>query len=116
MIREVLLTELKYIAKNTNINGYKSMPNNKLLGMIDKKNNNNNNNNKSDTRSPFKSKKGLYKPTRNSIFKLKREKIKKSFYKPARKNLFKSKIEKNQRNLLIMSRTRFRVNPHLVFA
>ena len=95
MIQEVLLTELKYIAKNRNINGYKSMPNNKLLRMIDKKNNNNNNNNnKSDTRSPFKSKKGLYKPTRNSIFKLKREKIKKSLYKPARKNIFKSKIEK----------------------
>ena len=45
-------TELKYIAKNKNINGYKSMPNNKLLRIINKKNNNNNNN-KSDTRSPF---------------------------------------------------------------
>ena len=43
---------MKYIAKNKNINGYKSMPNNKLLRIINKKNNNNNNN-KSDTRSPF---------------------------------------------------------------
>ena len=33
-------------------------------------------------------KKILYKPTRNSTFKLKREKIKKSIYRPARKKSF----------------------------
>ena len=31
--------------------------------------------------------KGLYKPTRNSPFKLKREKIKKSLFKPAKKSI-----------------------------
>ena len=30
-------------------------------------------------------KKGLYKPTRNSTFKLSRKKIKKSLYRPAKK-------------------------------
>ena len=44
-------------------------------------------------------KKSLYKPTINSLFKLKREKIKKNINKPAKKNLFKSKI-KNPENSL----------------
>ena len=50
--------------------------------------NNDNDNNKRDRKSLFESEKGLYQPTTNNIFKLKREKIKKSFYKLARKNLF----------------------------
>ena len=50
--------------------------------------NNDNDNNKRDRKILFESEKGLYQPTTNNIFKLKREKIKKSFYKPARKNLF----------------------------
>ena len=49
--------------------------------------------NNRDRKSLFKSKKGFYKPTRNSLFKLKKIKIKKSLYKPAWKNLFKSNIE-----------------------
>ena len=36
--------------------------------------------------------KSLYKPTKNSLCKLKRGKIKKSLHKPAKKTLFKSKI------------------------
>ena len=67
--------ELRLIAKNRNICGYKSMPKDKLLRII--------NNDERERKSIFKStkeesKKGLYKPTRNSTFKLKREKIKKS--------------------------------------
>ena len=77
-----------------NISGYKSMPKDKLLGII-----NNNNNNKGDRKSLFKlkkeeTKKSLYKPTRNSLFKLKREKTKKNHNKPEKKYLFKSKIQK----------------------
>ena len=87
------LKELRYIAKNRNINGYKSMPKDKLLRIIVKNNNNDNNNNKGDRKSLFKSKKGLYKLPTDSLFKLEREKIKKSLYKPGRKNLFKSKTE-----------------------
>ena len=76
-----------------NISGYKSMPKDKLLGII------NNNNNKGDRKSLFKlkkeeTKKSLYKPTRNSLFKLKREKVKKNLNKPAKKNLYKLKIKK----------------------
>ena len=82
------LKELILIAKNRNVSDCKSMSKDKLLGII-----NNNTNNKRDQESIFKSKKGLYKPGRNSLFKLKREKIKKSLFKPVRKNLFKSKIE-----------------------
>ena len=87
------LKELRYIAKNRNINGYKSMPKDKLLRIIVKNNNNDNNDNKGDRKSLFKSKKGFYKLPTDSLFKLKREKIKKSLYKPGRKNLFKSKTE-----------------------
>ena len=68
------LKELKLIAKNRNINGHKSMTKDKLLIIINN-NNNNNNNNKRVRKSLFKSKKeetskSLYKPTRNSPFKL----------------------------------------------
>ena len=75
--------ELRLIAKNRNISGYKSIPKDKLLRII---------NNEGDRKSLFKSKKeetkkGLFKPTRNSSFKLKK-KIKKSLYKPATKKIF----------------------------
>ena len=92
------LKELRLIAKNRNISGYKGMPKDELLGIIDNNNNNNNNNNnKGDRKSLFKSekeetRKSVYKPTTNSLFKLKREKIKKNLNKPAKKNIFKSKI------------------------
>ena len=71
------------MAKNRNICGYKSMPKDKLIRII--------NNNERDRKSLFKSKKeetkkGLYKSTRNSTFKLKREKIKRSLYRPAKKS------------------------------
>ena len=64
------LKELRLIEKNRNIYGYENMPKDKLLGII-------NNNNKRDRKSHFKSKKeetkkSLYKPTRNSLFKLKK--------------------------------------------
>ena len=88
--------ELRYIGKNRNITGYKSMPKDKLLRIIDNNNNNNDDDDdddRGDRKSLFKQKKGLYKPTRKNLFKLKREKIKKSLYKSARKNLFKSKID-----------------------
>ena len=60
------LKELKLVAKNRNINGYKSMPKYKLLRII--------NNNKRHRKNLFKSKKeetkkSSYKPTRNSLFK-----------------------------------------------
>ena len=66
------LKELRLIAKNRSISGYKSMPKDKLLRTI-------NNNNTEDKKSLLKSKKeeakkSRYKPTRNSLFKLKREK------------------------------------------
>ena len=69
------LKELRLIAKNININGYKSMPEDKLLGII--------NNKKRDGKSLFKSKaegtkKIIFKPTRNGLFRLKRDKNKKS--------------------------------------
>ena len=50
------LKELRIIAKNRNISGYKSIPKDKLLGIINN-NNNNNNNNKGDRERLFKSKK-----------------------------------------------------------
>ena len=85
--------ELRLIAKNRNICGYKSMPKNKLLGII--------NNNERGKKSPFKSKKeetkkGLYKPTKNNkkdIFKSKRKEIKKSLMKPSKKKILKSVIK-----------------------
>ena len=46
------LKELRLIAKNRNINGYESMPKDKLLAIT-----NNNNNNKGDRKSLLKSKK-----------------------------------------------------------
>ena len=58
------LKEWRLIAKNININGYKSMPKDKLLGIID--------NNRGDRKSLLKKKRSLYKPTRNSLFQLKR--------------------------------------------
>ena len=78
------LKELRLIARNRNINGYKSMPKDKLLRII--------NNNKRGRKSLFKlkkeeNKKSLHKPTRNSLFKLKRENIEKNLNKPA-KNFF----------------------------
>ena len=45
-----------------------------FLRIINNSNNNNNNNNNRNRKTIFKSKKVLYKPTRNSLFKLKREK------------------------------------------
>ena len=44
--------ELRYIGKNRNITGYKSMPKDKLLRIID---NNNNNNDDDDDRGDRKS-------------------------------------------------------------
>ena len=46
--------ELRYIGKNRNITGYKSMPKDKLLRIIDN-NNNNNNNDDDDDRGDRKS-------------------------------------------------------------
>ena len=59
------LKELRLIAKNRNINGYKSMAKDKLLRIL----NSNSNNNKRDRKSLFKSKKeetkkSIFKPTR----------------------------------------------------
>ena len=61
--------ELRLIVKNRNICSYKSMPKDKLLRIVD--------NNERYRNSLFKlkkeeTKKGLYKPTRNSTFNLKR--------------------------------------------
>ena len=83
-MQNLSLKELILIAKNRDINGYESMPKDKLLRII--------NNNKRDRKSLLKSKKeetkkSLYRPTKNSRFKLKREKNKKRLYKPA-KNTF----------------------------
>ena len=69
----LLLKQLRSIAKNRNIYGYKSMPKGKLLRII-------NNNNK--------------KKNRNSICKLKRGEITKSLYEPTRKSIFKSNGKK----------------------
>ena len=51
--------EMRYMAKNRNISGYKGMPKDKLLRMINNtsSNNNSSNNNKRDRNSLFKSKK-----------------------------------------------------------
>ena len=78
----LLLKELRLVAQNRSINGYASMPKDKLLRIIS--------NNKGHRKSLFKSKKeetkkSLYKPTRNNLFKLKRGNIKKSLKKPAKK-------------------------------
>ena len=43
-------------------------------------------------------KKGFHKPTRNSRFKLKREKIKKSLHKSTKQKSFLIKNRRNQRN------------------
>ena len=78
------LKELRLIAKNRNINGYKSMHKDKLFRIISE-------NNKKDRKSLFKSKKEetkeiiQYKPTRISPFKLERKKVKKSLNRPAKK-------------------------------
>ena len=74
---------MRLIAKNRSVSGYKSIPKDKLLRII--------NNNEGDRKSLFKSKKeetkkSLYKPKRNSSFKLKRGKNKKSLHKPAKKS------------------------------
>ena len=79
------LKELRLIAKNRNINGSKSMPKDKLLGII--------NNITRETERAFlnkkeKTKRSLYKPTRN-------KKIEKSLNKLADNYLFKSKIKKS---------------------
>ena len=81
------------------MNGYKSIPKDKLLRIINNNNNNNNNNNhyhdysnnnnNRDRKSLLKSKKGIYKPTRNSLFKLR-----KVFTSPQERIFFISKIEK----------------------
>ena len=50
-MKNLSLKELRLIAKNRNINGYKSMPEDELLRIINNNNNynnNNNNNNKVD--------------------------------------------------------------------
>ena len=86
--------ELRLIAKNRYICGYKSIPKDKLLRII-------NNNNKRDKNSFFKSKKeetkkGLYKPTKNNknnTFKSKRKEIKKSLMKPSKKKILESIIK-----------------------
>ena len=73
-MQNLSLKELRHITKNRNTNSYKSISKDKLLIIIiiiiii-----NNNNNNKEDRKIIFKSKKGLYKPTRNSLFKLERK-------------------------------------------
>ena len=70
-MQNLSLKELRHITKNRNTNSYKSISKDKLLIIIiiiii-------NNNNKEDRKIIFKSKKGLYKPTRNSLFKLERK-------------------------------------------
>ena len=117
-IQNLSLKELRLIAKNKNINGYKRMSKDELLRII---NNNNNNNNKGDrnrningyknmqedkllkiiiireTERVFlnqkkeETKKGLYKPAKNSLFK---EETKKGLYKSTKNSLFKSKRKK----------------------
>ena len=79
-MQNLSLKELRHITKNRNTNSYKSISKDKLLIIIIiiiiiiiNNNNNNNNNNKEDRKIIFKSKKGLYKPTRNSLFKLERK-------------------------------------------
>ena len=73
-MQNLSLKELRHITKNRNTNSYKSISKDKLLIIIiiiiii-----NNNNNNKEDRKIIFKSKKGLYKPTRNNLFKLERK-------------------------------------------
>ena len=84
-ILNLSLNELKLVAKNRNINDYKSRLKDKLLKTTD--------NNKRDRESLFKSKKeettkSLYQPTRKSLFKLKRGKIKKILNKPTKKESF----------------------------
>ena len=50
--------ELRYIGKNRNITGYKSMPKDKLLRIIDNNNNNNDDDDdRGDRKSLFKQKK-----------------------------------------------------------
>ena len=68
------LKELRLIAKNRNIKGYKIMLEDKLLGIT---NNNNNNNNKDNN-----------KGDRKSLFKSEKEEIRKIIYDP-KNNLFK---------------------------
>ena len=71
-MQNLSLKELRHITKNRNTNSYKSISKGKLstiiiiIIII-------NNNNKEDRKIIFKSKKGLYKPTRNSLFKLERK-------------------------------------------
>ena len=70
------LKEFRIIAKDRSINGYKSIPKDILLRII--------NNNNWYRKILFKSKKeetkkGLYKPTKNSLFKLKGKKLRKVF-------------------------------------
>ena len=72
-MQNLSLKELRHITKNRNTNSYKSISKDKLLIIIIIIINNNNNNNKEDRKIIFKSKKGLYKPTRNSLFKLERK-------------------------------------------
>ena len=72
-MQNLSLKELRHITKNRNTNSYKSISKDKLLIIIIIIIINNNNNNKEDRKIIFKSKKGLYKPTRNSLFKLERK-------------------------------------------
>ena len=69
-MQNLSLKELRHITKNRNTNSYKSISKDKLLIIIIIIINNNN---KEDRKIIFKSKKGLYKPTRNSLFKLERK-------------------------------------------
>ena len=69
----ISLKELRLFAKNRNINGYKSMPTGKLLRIM------------KEIQKKEEAEKSLYKPTKNSLFKLKRKKI---LYKPTKNNLF----------------------------
>ena len=70
-----MLRELKLIAKNRGIKGYKSISKDELLSIF-------------NTSKPIKNDR---KGDKKNTFKSKREEIKISIYKTTRKNLFKSK-------------------------
>ena len=79
------LKEFRITAKDRSINGYKSIPKDILLRII--------NNNNWYRKSLFKSKKeetkkGLYKPTKSSLFKLKGKKLRKVFTRNQRNSLW----------------------------
>ena len=85
-MKNLSLKELRTIAKSRNIDGYKSMPKNKLLRIIKNNNKKNRNSFYEVTRNSLFKSKILYDATRTSISKSKREKC---LYEPTRKVLFK---------------------------